>query len=77
MDSTTYTISKQAASPFDGAGPPAPAVNNKPPYNSVQYGNGRHAANLYNRTFNQHHCDMNSWSIEGPTPHAPERYRAF
>ncbi len=66
MDSTKFTLSKQAASPLDVTGTPAPADNNTPPYNFVQYGIGRHAANLYNRTFNQPTGGLDGQCVEMP-----------
>ena len=74
MDSTKFKLSKQAASPLDVAGPPAPAVNNKPPYNKMHMalGSMQHVYTIEHLISTI--ASMNSWSIEGPTPHAPERY---
>ena len=74
MDSTKFTkLSKQAASPLDVTGPPAPAVNNKPPYNKMHMALGGMQQNCTTEHLISTIAGMNSWSIEGPTPHAPER----
>ena len=75
MDSITFTLSKQAANPLVAAGPPAPEVNNKPPYNKMHMalGSMQHVYTIEHSISTI--ASMNSWSIEGPTPHAPERYR--
>ena len=76
MDNTKFTLSKQAASPFDVTGLPAPAVNKKPPHNFVHMAlGGMQQICTTEHLINQPVVWTGS-ALKCPTPHAPERYRA-